>query len=73
MTKVGMSFPSQVLWYFLHSSTYFIAIYLQMAKESVRQIEAVCSICAKCMWNSKYTAHEYGKSNVSGKTWNKGG
>lgn len=38
---------------------YFIAIYLQIAKVTVNEIETVWRICVKCIWNNRYTAQEY--------------
>lgn len=46
----------------LYTFTYFIAMYLHRANMTVSDIDIVCKICVKCMWNSKYTAHGYLKS-----------
>lgn len=40
-------------------NTYLMAIYLHSANITVNDIDIVCRIWVKCMWNSRYTAHEY--------------
>lgn len=34
-------------------------MYLHKASITVNDIDIVWRICVKCMWNNKYTAHEY--------------
>lgn len=39
-----------------------MAIYLQIASVTVNDIDIVCRICVKCIWNSIYAAQPYLKS-----------